>query len=60
MGKVLWTDYSSIRKELYCKHGVGHGYHIHGCDGCCSDKSFNKAYEKASKLRRGKRCRKPR
>lgn len=24
------------RMEWKCEHGVGHGSHIHGCDGCCS------------------------
>ena len=28
------------RMEWLCEHGVGHGNHIHGCDGCCSDPSF--------------------
>jgi hypothetical protein len=42
-----WGDYSRLRRELYCEHGVGHGYHVHGCDGCCSHKSFEGAYEKA-------------
>lgn len=23
------------RGEWSCPHGVGHGNHIHGCDGCC-------------------------
>jgi Phosphoribosyl-ATP pyrophosphohydrolase len=22
--------------ERACEHGVGHGDHVHGCDGCCS------------------------
>jgi hypothetical protein len=22
--------------EYSCPHGIGHGNHIHGCDGCCS------------------------
>ncbi len=24
------------RMEWTCPHGVGHGEHDHGCDGCCS------------------------
>ena len=24
------------RIEYNCEHGVGHGVHNHGCDGCCS------------------------
>jgi len=26
--------------EYTCPHGVGHGNHIHGCDGCCSREDF--------------------
>lgn len=33
------------RTEWSCKHadgswGPGHGNHVHGCDGCCSHKSY--------------------
>ncbi len=28
------------RGEYQCPHGVGHGNHIHGCDGCCSRPDF--------------------
>lgn len=28
------------RGEYTCPHGVGHGNHIHGCDGCCSRDDF--------------------
>ena len=28
------------RIEYICKHGVGHGDHVHGCDGCCSRDDF--------------------
>lgn len=24
------------RMEWECEHGIGHGNHVHGCDGCCS------------------------
>lgn len=34
---AYWTFYSKSRKEYYCEHGIGHGEHVHGCDGCCSD-----------------------
>jgi len=44
---VKWGRFSPMRKELYCEHGVGHGYHIHGCCGCCSDPSFGKLYQSA-------------
>lgn len=27
---------SGHRGEFTCEHGVGHGPHIHGCDGCCN------------------------
>ena len=33
------------RGELLCRHHVGHGPHVHGCDGCCSTKEYEKAYE---------------
>lgn len=26
--------------EYYCPHGVGHGNHVHGCDGCCARTDF--------------------
>ncbi len=47
--KIKWVDFSPMRQELYCKHGVGHGFHVHGCDGCCSDKSFAKEFKKRRK-----------
>jgi hypothetical protein len=28
------------RIEYICEHGVGHGNHVHGCDGCCSRPDF--------------------
>ena len=28
------------RMEYLCEHGIGHGGHIHGCDGCCSRKDY--------------------
>lgn len=28
------------RIEYVCEHGVGHGEHIHGCDGCCSREDY--------------------
>ncbi len=34
-----WT-YSGYRGEFTCPHGVGHGNHIHSCDGCCSRDDF--------------------
>jgi hypothetical protein len=43
---VKWVDFSGIRQEIYCEHGVGHGYHVHGCDGCCGHKSFGKEFKK--------------
>jgi len=39
-------DYSRMRDELYCPHGVGHGPHVHGCDGCCSTPEWKAAWEK--------------
>jgi hypothetical protein len=31
---------SGYRGEWSCPHGVGHGNHIHGCDGCCQRADF--------------------
>jgi hypothetical protein len=31
--------------ELQCPHHVGHGKHIHGCDGCCNEPEFIKKIE---------------
>jgi hypothetical protein len=38
----FWTEYprEDGRNEWKCEHGVGHGNHIHGCDGCCSRGDF--------------------
>ena len=47
--KVKWVDFSPMRQELYCEHGVGHGYHVHGCCGCCGDPSFAKEFKKWQK-----------
>lgn len=37
--RPYWTR-SGYRGEYNCIHGVGHGKHIHGCDGCCSLPDF--------------------
>lgn len=34
-----WTG-PGYRGEYSCAHGVGHGNHTHGCDGCCARKDF--------------------
>ncbi len=34
-----WT-WSGYREEYTCPHGVGHGDHVHGCDGCCTRDDF--------------------
>jgi hypothetical protein len=47
--KVKWVDFSTMRQELYCEHGVGHGYHVHGCCGCCGDPSFAEEFKKWQK-----------
>ena len=44
-----WIDFSLMRQELYCEHGVGHGYHVHGCCGCCGDTSFAKEFKRWQK-----------
>lgn len=38
--------------ELYCRHRVGHGLHIHGCDGCCNSVEFDEAWVKRKVLPR--------
>lgn len=35
----FWTG-PGYRGEYNCPHGVGHGNHIHGCDGCCQRDDF--------------------
>lgn len=50
MNEETW-DYSSMREELYCPHGVGHPVpwsdkETHGCDGCCSEEEFQNQVEK--------------
>ena len=39
-GAYWQIKYADGRIEYVCKHGVGHGIHVHGCDGCCSRKDF--------------------
>ena len=34
-----WTG-PGYRNEYQCPHGVGHGNHIHCCDGCCQREDF--------------------
>lgn len=33
----IWRDClrANGRMEWLCPHHIGHGNHIHGCDGCC-------------------------
>lgn len=42
--QVSFRTYHS-EVELLCPHGIGHDMGVHGCDGCCSDKSFKKAWK---------------
>jgi hypothetical protein len=37
--ELFWTG-PGYRGEYQCPHGVGHGNHIHGCDGCCERDDF--------------------
>jgi len=30
----------NYRNEWTCEHGIGHGNHIHGCDGCCRGENY--------------------
>jgi hypothetical protein len=34
------------RMEWNCPHGIGHGNHIHGCDGCCQREDYPGLKEK--------------
>ena len=40
----VWKKAKRSKPELDCQHGIGHGG-VHGCDGCCSHESFNKAWK---------------
>jgi len=43
---TIWVEYYKFwrgpgyRGEYQCPHGVGHGRHIHSCDGCCKRWDF--------------------
>jgi len=39
---MIWikTMRQDGRVEYTCEHGVGHGLHVHGCDGCCARPDF--------------------
>jgi hypothetical protein len=39
---MIWTTIRRAdgRIEHVCEHGVGHGDHVHGCDGCCQRKDY--------------------
>jgi len=51
--KVKFVRYVWIRNEIYCDHGkgarIGHGPHIHGCDGCCSLAEFKEVFNRERK-----------
>jgi len=32
----MTNEKSGYRGETLCTHGIGHGDHVHGCDGCCT------------------------
>ncbi len=34
------------RMEYMCPHGIGHGNHTHGCDGCCQRNDYPGPKEK--------------
>jgi hypothetical protein len=38
-GCAFWQG-PGYRGEYTCLHGIGHGNHIHGCDGCCQRDDF--------------------
>lgn len=50
----FWTG-PGYRGEYSCPHGVGHGNHIHGCDGCCQREDFPIPKENRSKKDRSKK-----
>ena len=39
---MQWIKFPRMdgRLEYICEHEVGHGNHVHGCDGCCSRDDF--------------------
>lgn len=38
--------YSGSNAEYACPHGIGHSIaEVHGCDGCCSHKSFQYRFD---------------
>lgn len=40
--KIEWSWPYVGRGEIACVHFVGHGPHVHGCDGCCDNKEYHK------------------
>lgn len=42
MKELFWqpAPRADGRMEWTCPHGIGHGSHIHGCDGCCMRKDY--------------------
>ena len=38
--EVPYWEKSRYRGQYTCIHGVGHGNHVHGCDGCCARDDF--------------------
>jgi len=50
----FWTG-PGYRGEYVCPHEVGHGNHVHGCDGCCQREDFPFRPENRSKKDRSKR-----
>jgi len=47
-----WPQNRWLKVEYACPHGVGHGYDIHGCDGCCAHISFKKCTKRPVKFKR--------
>lgn len=46
--KDFWEG-PGYRGEYTCPHGIGHGNHVHGCDGCCQRNDFPLQRENRSK-----------
>lgn len=40
------------RGEFLCKHGIGHGLDLHGCDGCCDCDEAREKIKKAYEIRK--------
>lgn len=51
-GELPFWQGPGYRGEYMCPHGVGHGNHIHGCDGCCELPDFPLNVENIERTRK--------